>query len=49
VEPAPGLVITNSGSAVADVGGNVVAGGSPGTIVTGGATAVGNSSSVRTP
>ena len=49
-EPEPGLVITNSGSATAIVGGNVVAGGvEPGNVVTGDATAVGNSSSVRTP
>ncbi len=48
-EPPPGLVITNSGSATASVGGNVVSGGSPGTVVTGAATAVGNSSTVRTP
>ncbi len=55
-EPMPGLVITNSGSATANVGGNVVvggpAGGGPGgggMVVTGDATAVGNSSSVRAP
>ena len=49
----PGLVITNSGSATASVGGNVVSGvpvGSPTVgVVTGDATAVGNSSSARTP
>ena len=49
----PGLVITNSGSATASVGGNVVSGvpgGGPAVaVVTGDATAVGNSSSVRTP
>jgi hypothetical protein len=47
----PGLVITNSGSATADVGGNVVSGGAggPSNVVTGDATAVGNTSSVRTP
>jgi hypothetical protein len=48
-EPRPGLVITNSGSATVSVGGNVVSGASPGTVVTGSATAVGNNSTVRTP
>ncbi|MEA2825590.1 MAG: hypothetical protein QOG43_29 [Actinomycetota bacterium] len=48
-EPPPGLVITNSGSATASVGGNVVSGGTPVTVVTGDATAVGNSSTVRAP
>ena len=51
-EEAPGLVITNSGSATANVGGNVVSGGpagEDGNVVTGDATAVGNVSSVRTP
>jgi hypothetical protein len=42
-------VITNSGSATASVGGNVVSGASPATVVTGDATAVGNSATVRTP
>ena len=52
-EEPPGLVITNSGVATASVGGNVVSGvpgADPGTaVVTGDATAIGNSSSVRTP
>jgi hypothetical protein len=51
-DDGPGLVVTNSGSAIADVGGNVVSGvgaGPPGTIITGDVTAVGNVSSVRTP
>jgi len=52
-DEAPGLVVINSGSATASVGGNVVSGvggaGPPGTITTGDATAVGNVSSVRTP
>jgi len=52
--PRPGVVVTNSGSATASVGGNVVSGSAgpgdpPAAIVTGDATAVGNSSSVRTP
>jgi len=50
---SPGLVITNSGSATASVGGNVVSGvpegGAGVAVVTGDATAVGNSSSVRAP
>jgi hypothetical protein len=47
---SPGLVITNSGVATASVGGNVVSGAGPtATVVTGDATAIGNSSSVRTP
>ena len=49
VEPAPGLVITNSGSAAGTTTISAVVGGSPGTIVTGGVIAVANSSSVRTP
>jgi len=44
-----GLVIINSGSATASVGGNVVTGAPTATVVTGDATAVGNSSSIRTP
>ncbi len=52
-DEVPGLVVTNSGSATASVGGNVVSeiggAGPPGTIITGDATAVGNVSSVRAP
>lgn len=49
VEEPPGLVVTNAGSATADVGGNVVAGGDPASVVSGSATAIGNVSSVRAP
>ncbi|MEA2717771.1 MAG: hypothetical protein QOI99_2088 [Actinomycetota bacterium] len=51
-DDGPGLVITSNGSATVVVGGNVVSGvpaGGPASIVTGDATAVGNTSTVRAP